>query len=182
MSLRIIIGPMMAGKSTELLRRLRRYIIADKKCLLINYIDDNRYKNNIITHDGTSVNDNNYLKLKYIKTKNLFDINNNIINDYDVIGIDEAQFYPDLYNFCRFNLNNNKIIITAGLNGDFNQNKFGQILDLIPIADKVNKLTAICNCGYKASFTKKIIIETTNQIDIGSSDKYMAVCRNCLNN
>ena len=70
----------------------------------------------------------------------------------------------------------------CGLDGDSNQAKFGHITDLIPLCDKVKKLKSVCNlCGNKAIFTKQKLsnADTSNQIDIGGSEKYIAVCRRC---
>lgn len=175
-SLSIVIGPMCSGKSSELCRRISRYNSIHKKCVLINSIKDTRVQGNyVLTH--------NNLKKNAIKTEFLMDIKDN--DDYlnaDVIGIDEGQFYEDLFDFVNYTLKNHKkIIIISGLDGDHLQKKFGQILDCIPLCDEVIKLSALCmKCrdGTKAIFTKRIV-NNNEQILVGSDESYISVCRKC---
>ena len=181
--LELIIGNMFSGKSTELIRRINREKSINKKILVINFADDNRYAtNSISTHDQTKVNCLKLLKLE--------DFNKQLIAQYDSFFIDEGQFFPDLYKFV-INLvdNNKKHVVVSGLDGDFNRNLFGDIIKLIPICDSVDKLHAYCNkCnnGNIAPFTKRL--NGTNGtggsiIDIGGSNKYIPVCRyHFLNN
>ena len=174
----IIMGPMRSGKSTELCRRTSRYNSIGKKYVLINHYNDTRV-------DGNYVLTHNNLKKNALKTEYLMDIkdNNEFINA-DVIGIDEGQFYDDLFDFVNYVLKNyNKIIIISGLDGDHLQKKFGQILDCIPLCDEVVKLSAlcmICKNGNKASFSKRIV-NSNEQILVGNEESYIAVCRTCLN-
>ncbi|CAL5408184.1 unnamed protein product [Camellia sinensis] len=96
----------------------------------------------------------------------------------DVIGIDEAQFFDDLYDFCRNAADyDGKIVIVAGLDGDYLRRSFGSVLDIIPLADSVTKLTARCEiCGKRAFFTLRKTEEMQTEL-IGGADKYMPVCR-----
>ncbi|AAG02722.1 thymidine kinase [Betaentomopoxvirus amoorei] len=180
MSIELIIGPMFSGKTTELMRKINRYILSNQKCVIITHNIDNRFINkNIINHDGNILN-KEYL---YIKTNNL--INEiNIVDNYDIIGIDECQFFEenDLEQFCDKMANNKKKVIVAGLNCDFNRNIFNSISKLIPKVEKIKKLQAICQFCYKdASFTIKK--HNKNQIiEIGGQDLYVPVCRLCYNN
>jgi thymidine kinase len=172
--LELIIGNMFSGKSTELIRRIHREKSINKKIVVINYIADNRYStNSISTHD--------LVKINCIKVGNLLELPDGIIQDYDSIFIDEGQFFTDLFPFVMKYVND-KHIVVSGLDGDFNQKPFGDILKLIPVCDTVDKLCAyckVCNDGTFAPFSKRIC-STTNQIDIGSSDKYIPVCRQHL--
>jgi thymidine kinase len=97
-----------------------------------------------------------------------------------VVIIDEGQFYPDLYETLRNELQNTKKrFIVGGLSGDFNMRPIGQMIDLIPLADEIIKLEAYCvycQNGNKASFTKRII-KDTQTIVIGKGDIYVPVCR-----
>ena len=173
--LELILGNMFSGKSTELIRRINITKSINKRILIINYSEDNRYStNSIATHDKIKVD---CLKFKYLHT---FD--ENILEDYDSIFIDEAQFFIDLYPFVLNAVDNHhKHVVVSGLDGDINRNVFGEILKLIPICDNVIKLHAYCNkCndGTLAPFTKKIDESSSVIIlDIGGSDKYMPVCR-----
>ncbi|KAK9089847.1 hypothetical protein Scep_028929 [Stephania cephalantha] len=96
----------------------------------------------------------------------------------DVIGIDEAQFFEDLYDFCCNAADyDGKTVIVAGLDGDYLRRRFGSVLDIIPLADSVTKLTARCEiCGKRALFTLRKTTETKTEL-IGGADVYMPVCR-----
>ncbi|KAK3150135.1 hypothetical protein QOZ80_3AG0228940 [Eleusine coracana subsp. coracana] len=96
----------------------------------------------------------------------------------DVIGIDEAQFFDDLHDFCcKAADRDGKIIVVAGLDGDYKRKKFGSVLDIVPLADSVTKLTARCElCGRRAFFTLRKTQETRTEL-IGGADVYMPVCR-----
>lgn len=167
MSLTIITGPMFSGKTTTLLHTLRRYQLAGKEVLYIRHPMDDRKKN---THN------------KLIRSVN-FKSDNVSVEHADVVGFDEVQFYgKEIVPRVRALVESGTIVIVSGLDGDCDQKKFGHILDLIPICDKVKKLHAICNtCGAKARFSKRITPDCRDQVMIGGSDKYIAVCRICLN-
>ncbi|XP_028063699.1 thymidine kinase-like [Camellia sinensis] len=96
----------------------------------------------------------------------------------DVIGIDEAQFFDDLYDFCCKAADcDGKIVIVAGLDGDYLRRTFGSVVDIIPLADSITKLTARCElCGKRVFFTLRKTNETKTEL-IGGSDVYMPVCR-----
>lgn len=111
---------------------------------------------------------------------------------FNVIGVDEGQFYPDLYNVVKHWVDDLSIHVkVTGLDGDSHQQKFGQVLDLIPLSDDAKKMTGRCRVcldelesrgfkgnivGISAPFTKRIG-PSTSQIDPGGSDRYIAVCR-----
>ena len=103
-----------------------------------------------------------------------------LLNETRSFIINEGQFFEDLYEVVDILVNKyNKIVYVGGLDGDYKMKKFGNILDLIPICDSVEKLTAICSsCKSTAAFTKRIT-EEDEQLLIGSSDKYIPVCRKC---
>ncbi|KAK8576061.1 hypothetical protein V6N13_032624 [Hibiscus sabdariffa] len=96
----------------------------------------------------------------------------------DVIGIDEAQFFEDLYDFCCEAADHDgKTVIVAGLDGDYLRRRFGSVLDIIPIANSVMKLMARCEvCGKQAQFTLRKTDERETEL-IGGADVYMPVCR-----
>lgn len=169
--LQLICGPMFAGKTSELTRRLTRYKLSSYRCLGIKFAGDTRYeKDEIVTHDGK--------RMTAVKCYQLYSSSVNP-EDFDVIGIDEGQFFPDLVLFCKEQIKKGKIIIVAGLDGTYLRTGFDQIIQLVPLATSVKKLSAICmSCGKKASFTKRISSEEKIDV-IGGLDKYMAVCREC---
>lgn len=174
--LHIIIGPMFSGKSTKLINEINILKIYKKNILIINSKKDTRiHTNSIKTHNNVTFN-----------AQKLDNLNISIIPDlvkkYDVIAIDEAQFFDDLIPFIHELLKYNIYIILSGLNGDRYQKKFGYILDLIPLANKVDKLSGICNIcnnGTPGDFTsiKNNTHKNTNQILIGDDNIFICVCR-----
>ena len=170
-SIELIIGPMFSGKTTELIRRIRRHSLAKQKCLVIKYAADNRYSDEeLSTHDLS--------KIPALKCRKLEEAATRAAN-YDVIGVDEGQFYPDLLEFCEQQANSGKVVIVSALDGTFERKRFNHVVDLIPLAESVVKLTAVCTvCGGEASFSKRITSDTRVEI-VGGADIYTAVCRKC---
>lgn len=168
--IQLIIGPMFSGKSTELKRNFERYVIAKKKCIAIKHIFDDRYENNMVcTHNGG--------KIGCLVSDKLMKLNENV-KECDVICIDEGQFFDDLVEFCI--LHSDKIIIVAGLDSDYRMEGFPNIINLIPKAERVIKLSSICNiCGNDAFFSKRLTSEKEINV-VGGSNKYIAVCRKCF--
>lgn len=101
------------------------------------------------------------------------------LSQFSVIGIDEGQFFPDTVEFAESMASTGKTVIVAALDGSYRRVGFGDILNLIPLAESVIKLTAVCMiCFNEASFTKRIGQEKELEV-IGGAEKYMAVCRGC---
>ncbi|EDM06735.1 rCG32815, isoform CRA_a [Rattus norvegicus] len=133
--IQVILGPMFSGKSTELMRRVRRFQIAQYKCLVIKYAKDTRYSNSFSTHDRNTMDALPACMLKDVAQEAL---------GVAVIGIDEGQFFPDIVDFCETMANTGKTVIVAALDGTFQRKAFGSILNLVPLAESVVKLTAVC--------------------------------------
>lgn len=175
----LITGPMYSGKTSELIRLINRYEITGKTCLLVKYIHDDRYdKNCIVTHDGK--------KLFALPCSALQKEVIPFLNEYDVIGIDEGQFFVDLVDFCEHAAQQGKIVLVAALDGTFMRKPFTapQFADMpvmFSIADQVTKLHAVCmQCKQKdAPFTHRTNRTCASIKSIGSTDKYMSVCRAC---
>lgn len=170
----LIMGPMFSGKSTELLRNIKRYKIKKKKTIVISYIGDNRYsKENILsTHDRLE-----YPAIKCSKLKEHL----SFLMDFDVIGIDEGQFYADLVEVSELLANNGKIVVIAALNGNFKREPFDTISKIIPKCEYINNITAVCfNCNEEASYSLRLI-NNESEILIGGEDYYKPVCRACYN-
>jgi thymidine kinase len=169
--LELIIGPMCSGKSSELIRRIRLFNIINKKVLVIKPQIDTRYIDNKITS-------HNFESVDCITLNKLNDLNYD--KTIDVIIIDEGQFFNDLKSTILNWLNKYNIhIIVAGLDGDFERNPIGEILALIPHAEKcykINSLCGICKDGTDACFTFRKA-ESKNVILIGGTDIYIPVCR-----
>ena len=184
-SLDIILGPMYSGKSTELLRRLNIFAEMGLKVLFINSDLDTRSENGFSTHNNllkSNIKGINFQKLKNLDIL----LSDEIISNYQIIGIDEAQMFDNLKIIClKLVETHNKKIIISGLNGDFKRNKFGQILDLIPYCDNISKLNPFCEICCKkyntitpALFSKRII-DSQDFIVIGGKSSYIPVCRKC---
>lgn len=170
-SINLILGPMYSGKTTELGRRYRRHIIGGKKCVMIKYIKDTRYdKQAIFTHDN--------VKTDAIVCTNLYELND-IIGEYDVICIDEIQFYKDGHIMCDLWANQGKIIEASGLSGTFLRTPFPVVSKLFPKAESVKVLKAICpKTGKKAAYTKILVENNTGEIEIiGGLETYTPVDR-----
>jgi thymidine kinase len=172
--LHLIIGPMFSGKSTLLLTRYRRYKIAGKNCILIKYGNDNRYDESntmLVTHDQ--------IKYEAVACTKLEDLND-FIKDYDVICIDEIQFYPDAAKYCDQWAFEGKIVEACGLNGDYLRKPFEQISLLIPLSDDIQHVKAVCKTtGLDAPFSYRTSKEEGQEV-IGGQDKYRAVSRRVL--
>lgn len=190
-SLTLIFGPMFSGKTTRLLQELTRFMDVtnethEMKCLLINHSFDDRNEK-----IGVSSHSSNFKGISSLININRSD-NLNTINteDYDVIGIDEVQFFQDLDKVKEW-VNSGKNVIVSGLIADAFMNPFGKINTLIPFADNVIQCHAICaECiknkdriitpdilsGMKAPFTFRIDA-SIEQVSVGASDKYIPVCR-----
>ena len=172
MSLKIIMGNMFSGKTSELVRRLKRYQVIGKNILVINSSKDTRCLEHVLrTHDN--------IKFNCVKTNDLTQLN---YDKVDVIAIDEAQFFIGLKVFVKKAIGNGKTVLLTGLDGDYKQEKIGEILECVPLADKVFKLTAMCmECmdGTHGPFTKRIVNSDKIEL-VGGKEMYMAVCRNHL--
>lgn len=184
--LEVIFGPMYCGKTTSLIRRLNIFGEMDLKILYINHSFDNRTGHDFSTHNGSLTSLGKVSRS--IKSPDLTSLLE-VISEYDVIGIDEAQFFPDLKE-CVLTMVETlgKKVIVAGLNGDYKRQPFGQILDLVPYVDELMKLKPFCSSCAKekklirdALFTKRLVAGE-EQVLIGGHDQYIPVCRECYHN
>jgi thymidine kinase len=192
--LEIILGGMYAGKTSRLVEIYKQCKFCNIPVVVINHSIDTRYDTDV--EDVLSTHDK--VKIPCIKTEKLFDVwyRNKILDkDHEnirkikdmfelgtseVILINEGQFFPDLEEFVKKLLDDGKKIYVCGLDGDFERKKFGQILDLIPLCDKVTKLTSLCSIcknGTPGIFSKRITTEKEQTV-VGS-DNYIPVCRTC---
>ena len=168
----LIIGPMFSGKTTRLIESIRKYTYKAKKTIMIKYHADKRYsdKSEIVTHD--------LIKYDSIECQNLSDYFEKLKN-YDVIGIDEGQFFIDLVEICEKLALLKKIVIVAALNADFRMEPFPVISQLISKADKIKLMKAYCfNCHNDANFSLRIE-ESNETVLIGAGEAYKPACRDC---
>ena len=176
-SLELIIGPMYAGKSTELIKKIKMYEILEKKIIIVNHVLNNRYgTKGISTHDQTKFDNS----INIEKLAELEDYYFDIFVDAEIIIIEELQFFYDAFSKITQWLDKyDKKFIAAGLISDYEKKPFGDVLSLIPHAEEIIKLNALCKrCkdGTKACFTKRTV-NNDNTIVVGSNECYEAVCR-----
>jgi len=175
--LELIIGPMFSGKTSELIKIYNEKIIAGEKVLAINYDKDIRYGiDTIVSHDKKNI--------PSVNLNSLYEINHKFnqktaIDEADWVFINEAQFFKDLKLWILLHLQNtDKKFVLCGLDSDFKRDRFGDLLDLVPHADKVTKLYGVCNqCNNKSLYTHRITREKEQEV-IGN-DNYIPVCRDC---
>ncbi len=175
MSLEIILGPMFSGKSSRILSIVSRYSALNVPILVIKHAADNRYSaNEVVTHDNRRV--------PCVAALNFGDIDPHFLQDFKVVIIEEAQFFQGLVGFVRHLVDNLDIhVFVVGLDGDSERRPFGEILQCIPLADKVEKLTALCHrCanGTPGIFTYRNG-HRDQQMIVGGANMYEALCRDC---
>lgn len=179
-TIELIMGPMFSGKTTRLIARITRYEFARKKCIIIRHKIDKRHAT-LQSHDGHVTN------IAQIYCDGLNDKFAQILNDdYDVIGIDEAQFFaPDDTSAAKFAqliddaCLRGKVIVCAGLDTDWLRRPFAYLAPIISRADIVTKLQAVCmKCGADASYSARVN-DSARDNPIGGADKYVALCRQC---
>ena len=173
--LSLLIGCMFAQKTTELLRRIRRYQSIGYRVLVINYIADTRYGTECIaSHDKETE--------QALCVHRLYDVDKLVrSNEYQVIIIDEGQFFPDLFDYVTSWADTLPVhIVVAGLDGTADRKPFGDMLRLIPHAEEVERLTAFCSVccdGTVATYSQYTGNASENGIIIGGAEAYRPVCR-----
>jgi thymidine kinase len=168
----VICGSMFSGKTEELIRRLKRVKIANLSVEIFKPTIDVRYDNTrIVSHDTNTI--------QSIPVPSSADILSQV-GDVDVVGIDEAQFFDEgITDVCITLANKGVRVIVAGLDMDFQGKPFGQMPQLLAIADYITKLHAICvKCGNIAHISYRTVA-TGGQVLLGEKDKYEARCRIC---
>ena len=168
----VICGSMFSGKTEELIRRLKRVKIANLKAEIFKPAIDTRYDEvKIVSHDT------NFIQSTPV------DSSQNILllaQDADVVGIDEAQFFDsEITNVCEQLALSGKRVIVAGLDMDYTGKPFGQMPNLLAIADYITKLHAICvKCGNIANISYRKS-SNSGQVLLGEMDIYEPRCRHC---
>jgi len=169
----VVCGSMFSGKTEELIRRLRRAVIARQRVAIFKPKIDNRYsKNEIVSHDLQKIKSRAINKPEEILKYAL---------QAQVVGVDEAQFFDEsLVDVCQNLANMGKRVIIAGLDQDYLGRPFGPIPNLLAVAEYITKTHAICSiCGNPANHTFR---KTTDKdrIVVGTAEIYEARCRNCF--
>lgn len=168
----VITGCMFSGKTEELLRRIRRAQIARQRVVVFKPRLDVRYAEDaVVSHNDA--------RIPCVAVATVADIRLGV-GDADVVGIDEAQFFDDdLPRVCSRLATSGKRVIVAGLDMDFRGIPFGPMPTILAIAEKVEKLSAICSrCGAPAAYTQRLTA-AAEQVVVGAADVYEARCRLC---
>jgi len=169
----VICGSMFSGKTEELIRRLKRAQFAKQKIEIFKPAIDTRYdKEKVISHDLNEISSTPVSSSSKILE---------LIDEVDVIGIDEAQFFDnELPGVCATLAKNGVRVIVAGLDMDYLGNPFGPIPNLMANAEFVSKVHAICvECGDLAIHSNRIV-SSKDLVHLGEQEEYEALCRACF--
>jgi thymidine kinase len=177
--LEVIVGCMFAGKTEELIRRIKVLQFAKKKIVVIKPSIDNRYSGDeIASHSG--------YRVKGVNASNAKDILNLINKDTEVVAIDEAQFFDkDLVKIVESLADRGIRVMVAGLDRDFRGEPFGVIPELLTRAEFITKLSAVCSsCGNPATRTQRLVNGKPASYNdpivlVGAAEAYEPRCRHC---
>jgi thymidine kinase len=170
----VICGPMFSGKSEELMRRLRRAMIARRRVQVFKPIIDTRYSaDEIVSHNDTR------MKSEVITGPD--EILSRLDWRTQVVGIDEANFFGQAVTDVATQLaDSGKQVIISGLDTDYMGRPFPPIPDLLAYAESITKTLAICmRCGNPAKHTQRLV-ESDDLIVVGAAGMYEARCRRCF--
>lgn len=169
----VVTGPMFSGKSEELIRLLRRAAIARLRLQVFKPATDTRYSDSdVVSHTSDRIPCQLVDRAEEITAR--------LDPRVDVVGIDEAQFFDDaLPGVCRHLADLGKRVIVAGLDMDFRGEPFGPMPRLLAMAERVQKIDAICSrCGAPAHYSQRLI-QSDQQVVVGAAGVYEARCRRC---
>lgn len=173
----VICGPMFAGKSEELIRRVKTLSYADQKIICFKPDIDNRYDpSSIASHDGDIY--------RAIPVKTVQEIKDNIEIGTNVVAIDEVQFFDQsIVELCESLASAGVRVIVAGLDCDFRGEPFPVMANLLARAEVITKLSAACTvCGCAATRTQRLVDGKPADYNdpiilVGASESYEARCR-----
>jgi len=170
----VICGSMFAGKTHELIRRLRLAALARQKVQVFKHKLDIRYsREDLVSHDR--------IRIPSVPVRRAGDIVDRIRPGTQVVGIDEAHFFDTkIVTVCQTLADRGLRIIVAGLDQDYRLKPFEPMSRLMAVAEYVTKYLAICLvCGEPAGRSQRVT-DGRKRIDVGHSDKYEARCRRCF--
>lgn len=172
--LEVICGPMFSGKSEELIRRLRRAMIARKRVQVFKPAIDVRYSEDEIVSHGE-------MRMKSDVVQTAAEILGKLDWRAQVVGIDESNFFgPDLIEVAGQLADSGKQVIIAGLDTDYLGRPFVPMPELLTLAESITKMLAICvRCGNPAKHTQRLV-ESEDLIVVGAAGMYEARCRRCF--
>jgi thymidine kinase len=169
-----ICGPMFSGKSEELIRRLRRAVIARKRVQVFKPAIDDRYSlSEIVTHAD--------VRMRSEPVNSAAEILAKLDWRTQVVGVDESNFFgPELVAVANQLADGGKQVIVAGLDTDFMGRPFTPMPDLLAVAESITKTLAICmRCGAPAKHTQRLM-GSNELIMVGADGSYEARCRRCF--
>lgn len=170
----VICGSMFSGKSEELIRRLRRAVIARQKVQAFKPTTDDRFSvDHIVSHDQN--------RLAGITVATSADILAHVERDTQVVGIDEAQFFDlSLVEVCEELANRGIRVVVAGLDQDYLGRPFEPIPQLLAVAESITKTMAICvRCGALANRSQRLVAGR-ERVLVGAEAAYEPRCRRCF--
>ena len=170
----VICGSMFSGKSEELIRRLRRAIIAKQRVQIFKPTIDSRFSDaEIVSHSE--------MRMPSISVASSAELVARVDHRTEVIGVDEAQFFDEgVVEAAQRLADQGKRVIVAGLDKDFRGLPFGPIPALMAVAEDVTKTLAICvRCGSPANNTQRLV-ESDELVVVGAQGIYEARCRRCF--
>jgi thymidine kinase len=169
----VITGGMFSGKSEELVRRLRRAVIARQTVLVFKPHTDTRHPPELlVTRDNRS--------LEALTVADSAELTARLVEGLEVVGIDEAQFFDDALVDVVMDLADRGLrVIVAGLDQDYLRRPFGPMPALLALAEHVDKMHAVCmQCGGAAHYSQRIAGGDA-QVQVGDTALYEARCREC---
>jgi thymidine kinase len=170
----VICGSMFSGKSEELIRRLRRAMIARQRVQIFKpAIDDRNGVAEIVSHSE--------MRLPSVSVSSSAELLERLDPETEVVGVDEAQFFDaGLVSACQWIADQGKRVIVAGLDKDYRGEPFEPIPTLMAVAEDVTKTLAICmRCGAPANNTQRLV-ESEQRVMVGAQGLYEARCRRCF--
>jgi thymidine kinase len=185
MSLRVITGPMFAGKTRELIRLVCREVYGKKTAAIFKPSLDLRYSaEQVVTHDGLRYRAYS-VPADETGVQRIRDVT--VDSGLRVVGIDEAQFFPlRLLPACEELVSGGRDVLVAGLNMDFRGEPFSTTRELLVRADNITFLTAVCvKCGGEATRSQRLIEGRPAPADsptvvLGAHELYQPRCRACF--
>lgn len=171
-SIEVIVGSMFSGKTEELMRRLRRAVIARQRVQVFKPLIDTRYsQGDVVSHDRNTLEATAVARPETILL---------LSSDAQVVGIDEGQFFDtSLVDICLQMADNGIRVVVSGLDMDYERKPFGCMPRLMAVADRVLKVHAICvSCGAPALYSYRLVSDQ-EQVLVGTKAEYEPLCRNC---
>jgi thymidine kinase len=186
-SIELVIGPMFSEKTTTMISRVRRATYAGQSALIVKHARDTRYV------AGPSVAAHSELRqssdagapdrapVRVVEALALAEAAEEVERgDYQVIGVDEGQFYADLVPQCEAWAAAGRRVVVAALDGDFRRAPFGAVCALVPLCESVQKMAGVCMaCRARDSSFSQRIVAGDDPVMVGAKESYRAVCRAC---